>query len=236
TLADRIMQGAIPVEEALPVAKQIAEALEAAHERGIVHRDLKPANIKLRSDGTVKVLDFGLAKAVGPAASARDLSQQATNTAPAMTATGIIVGTPAYMSPEQAAGKAVDHRADIWAFGCVLFEMLTGHAAFGGDTLTDTLAAVMRAEPEWSRVPLGVTAPVRELLRRCLRKDPRQRLQAIGDARIALEDVLSGGALSGVASGQDSGSAPALPASSARRRGERTAWIVAGVAMLAAIT
>jgi len=221
TLADRIMHGVIPVEEALPIAKQIADALEAAHERGIVHRDLKPANIKLRSDGTVKVLDFGLAKAVGPAASPlRDVAQQETTTTPAMTATGIIVGTAAYMSPEQAAGKAVDHRADIWAFGCVLFEMLTGRAAFGSDTLTDTLAAVMRAEPEWSRVPFGVTAPVRELLRRCLRKDPRQRLQAIGDARIALEEVLSG---------------VAPPALSARRRSGRTAWIVAGVAMLAAI-
>jgi serine/threonine protein kinase len=220
TLADRIMQGAIPVEEALPIAKQIADAVEAAHERGIVHRDLKPANIKLRPDGTVKVLDFGLAKAVGPAASARDVSQHATNTAPPVTATGVIVGTAAYMSPEQAAGKPVDHRADIWAFGCVLFEMLTGHAAFGGDTLTDTLAAVMRADPEWSRLPGGVTAPLRELLRRCLRKDPRQRLQAIGDARIALEDVLSG---------------DSLPAASARSRSDRTAWIVAGVAMLAAM-
>jgi eukaryotic-like serine/threonine-protein kinase len=226
TLADRIMHGAVSVEEALPIARQIAEALEAAHERGIVHRDLKPANIKLRPDGTVKVLDFGLAKAVGPTASVRDVSQHATNTAPAVTATGVIVGTAAYMSPEQAAGKAVDHRADIWAFGCVLFEMLTGRAAFGGDTLTDTLAAVMRAEPEWSRVPVGVTAPLLELLRRCLRKDPRQRLQAIGDARIALEEVLAG---------QDSGSVPELPASPARRRSERTAWIVAGVAMIAAM-
>jgi serine/threonine protein kinase/Tol biopolymer transport system component len=220
TLADRIRHGAVPVEEALPVAKQIADALEAAHERGIVHRDLKPANIKLRSDGTIKVLDFGLAKAVGPAADGRDVAQRATNTAPPATATGIIVGTAAYMSPEQAAGKAVDHRSDIWAFGCVLFEMLTGRAAFDGDTLTDTLAAVMRAEPEWSRVPFGVTARLRELLRRCLRKDPRQRLQAIGDARIALEEVLSGGA---------------PPAPSTLRRSERTAWIVAGVAMLAAI-
>jgi serine/threonine protein kinase/Tol biopolymer transport system component len=226
TLADRIMQGPIPVEDALPIATQIAEALEAAHERGIVHRDLKPANIKLRPDGTVKVLDFGLAKAVGPAASVRDLSQGATNTAPPATATGVIVGTAAYMSPEQAAGKAVDHRADIWAFGCVLFEMLTGRAAFGGDTLTDTLAAVMRAEPEWPRLPSGVTDPLRELLHRCLRKDPRQRLQAIGDARIALEDVRGGA---------DSGSVRALPAPSTRRRSDRIAWIVAGVAMLAAM-
>jgi serine/threonine protein kinase len=226
TLADRIMRGAIPVDEALPIATQIAEALEAAHERGIVHRDLKPANIKLRPDGTVKVLDFGLAKAVGPAASVPDVSQYATNTAPPVTATGVIVGTAAYMSPEQAAGKTVDHRADVWAFGCVLFEMLTGRAAFGGDTLTDTLAAVMRAEPDWPCVPIGVTDRLRELLRRCLRKDPRQRLQAIGDARIALEDVLSG---------QDSELVRALPDPSTRRRSEWIAWIVAGVAMLAAM-
>jgi serine/threonine-protein kinase len=196
TLADRIVQGAIPVDEALAIARQIAEALEAAHERGIVHRDLKPANIKLRPDGTVKVLDFGLAKAVGPAARVPDVSQRATHTAPARTARGVIVGTAAYMSPEQAAGKTVDHRTDIWAFGCVLFEMLTGRAAFGGDSLTDTLAAVMRAEADWSRVPSAVTDPLRELMRRCLRKDPRQRLQAIGDARIALEDVLARHAVS----------------------------------------
>jgi WD40 repeat protein len=224
TLADRITQGAIPVDEALPIATQIAEALEAAHERGIVHRDLKPANIKLRPDGTVKVLDFGLAKAVGPAASVRDVSQHATNTARPVTATGVIVGTAAYMSPEQASGKAVDHRADIWALGCVLFEMLTARAAFSGDTLTDTLAAVMRADPDWSRVPSVVPDRLRELMRRCLRKDPRQRLQAIGDARIALEDVVEG---------EDSGSVRALPAPSTRRRSERTAWIGAGVAMLA---
>jgi eukaryotic-like serine/threonine-protein kinase len=191
TLADRILQGAIPADEALPIAAQIAEALEAAHERGIVHRDLKPANIKLRPDGTVKVLDFGLAKAVGPAARVPDVSQRATNTAPAMTATGVIVGTAAYMSPEQAAGKTVDHRTDIWAFGCVLFEMLTGRAAFSGDTLTDTLAAVMRAEPDWSQLPAATSARIRTLLHRCLNKDTRRRLQAIAEARIVIENVLS---------------------------------------------
>jgi serine/threonine-protein kinase len=191
TLADRIKQGPIPVEEALPIATQIAEALEAAHERGIVHRDLKPANIKLRPDGTVKVLDFGLAKAVGPAASVRDVSQRATHTAPAKTATGVIIGTAAYMSPEQAAGKTVDHRTDIWAFGCVLFEMLSGRAAFGGDTLTDTLAAVMRAEPDWSQLPAATPSRIRTLLHRCLDKDTRRRLQSIAEARIAIESVLS---------------------------------------------
>jgi serine/threonine-protein kinase len=191
TLADRIMQGAIPVDEALPIATQIAEALEAAHERGIVHRDLKPANIKLRPDGTVKVLDFGLAKAVGPAARVPDVSQRATYTAPARTARGVIVGTAAYMSPEQAAGKTVDHRTDIWAFGCVLFEMLTGRAAFGGETLTDTLAAVMRAEPDWSQLPAATPSRIRTLLHRCLDKDTRRRLQATAEARIAIENVLS---------------------------------------------
>jgi serine/threonine protein kinase/Tol biopolymer transport system component len=191
TLADRMLQGAIPVEEALPVAKQIAEALEAAHERGIVHRDLKPANIKLRADGTVKVLDFGLAKAMGPAVRVPDVSQRATHTAPAKTATGVIVGTAAYMSPEQASGRAVDHRTDIWAFGCVLFEMLTGRAAFGGDTLTDTLAAVMRAEPDWPQLPAATPPRIGTLLHRCLDKDNRRRLQAIAEARIVIEHVLS---------------------------------------------
>jgi serine/threonine-protein kinase len=192
TLADRIMQGAVPVEEALPIAKQIADALEAAHERGIVHRDLKPANIKLRPDGTVKVLDFGLAKAVGPVAGLwRGVSQAVTTTTPPVTATGIIVGTAAYMSPEQAAGKAVDHRTDIWAFGCVLFEMLAGRAAFGGDTLPDTLAAVIRAEPDWSQIPAATPPQIRTLLHRCLGKDTRRRLQAIGEARIVIENVLS---------------------------------------------
>src|SRR5262245_58369203 len=196
TLADRIAHRPVPPDEALSITKQIAEALEAAHERGIVHRDLKPANIKLRSDGTVKVLDFGLAKTVRPAAgSLRDVSQGATRSTPAVTETGLIIGTAAYMSPEQATGKAVDHRADIWALRCVLFEMLTGRAAFGGETLTDTLAAVMRAEPDWSRVPSGVPDSLCDVARRCLRRDPRQRLQAIGDARIALEEVSSAQAL-----------------------------------------
>ena len=188
TLADRIAQGPIPLDEALPVAKQIAEALEAAHEQGIIHRDLKPANMKLRPDGTVKVLDFGLAKAVEPMASRADATASPTITSPAMmTGVGVLLGTAAYMSPEQARGKTVDKRSDIWAFGCVLYEMLTGQRAFGGEDVTDTLAAVVRAEPEWDALPTGVSPSVRTFLRRCLQKNPKQRLHDIADMRLALE-------------------------------------------------
>ena len=158
TLADRIAQGPIPLEEALPIARQITEALEAAHDQGIIHRDLKPANIKIRPDGTVKVLDFGLAKAFEPAG-AIDASQSPTITSPAMTRLGVILGTAVYMSPEQARGKPVDKRTDIWAFGCVLCEMLTGRAVFAGDTVSDTIAAVLEREPDWSAVPDGTPAP-----------------------------------------------------------------------------
>ena len=150
-LSQRIARGAIPLDEALPIAKQIAEALEAAHEQGIMHRDLKPANIKVRLDGTVKVLDFGLAKAMDPVGSAPNMSQSPTITTPAMTHAGMIMGTAAYMSPEQAKGRAVDKRSDVWAFGCVLFEMLTGKRAFEGEDVSDTLAAVLRGEPDWDR-------------------------------------------------------------------------------------
>src|SRR5471030_687537 len=150
-LSERITKGAIPLDEALPIAKQIADALEAAHEQGIIHRDLKPANIKVRSDGTVKVLDFGLAKAMEPAAgSSLSMSRSPTITTPAMTQAGMILGTAAYMSPEQAKGRTVDRRADIWAFGVVVFEMLTGRRPFEGEDVTDTLAAVLRADPDWS--------------------------------------------------------------------------------------
>ena len=197
-LSARMVRGAIPLEEVLPIAKQIADAVEAAHEQGIIHRDLKPANVKVRPDGLVKVLDFGLAKALSAepnASSSRPLSMSATITSPAMmTGIGVILGTAAYMSPEQARGKPVDRRSDIWAFGCVLYEMLTGKAAFHGDGVTDTLAAVMRAEPDWSLLPAAVPPSIRALLHRCLQKDTRQRLQAIGDARIALEEVLTGAA------------------------------------------
>src|SRR5436309_6837518 len=161
-LSQRIVRGAIPLDEALPIAKQIAEALEAAHEQGVIHRDLKPANIKVRSDGTVKVLDFGLAKAIevagragGPGGAGKEnLTQSPTITSPAMmTGVGMILGTAAYMAPEQAKGRPADKRSDIWAFGCVLFEMVTGDRVFAGQDVSDTLAAILRAEPDWQRLP-----------------------------------------------------------------------------------
>ena len=184
TLADRISQGPIPLDEALPIAKQIAEALEAAHEAGVIHRDLKPANIKVREDGTVKVLDFGLAKALDPAPDV-DPSQSPTLTA-AATQMGVIMGTAAYMSPEQARGKPVDKRADIWAFGAVLYEMLTGERAFAGGDVSETLALVIMKEVDWTTLPANTPASLRQLLQRCLERDPRQRLRDIGEARIGI--------------------------------------------------
>jgi eukaryotic-like serine/threonine-protein kinase len=178
----------MPIEDSLPIAVQIAAALEAAHERGIIHRDLKPANIKLRPDGTVKVLDFGLAKAMATETGSLDPGISPTITA---TRPDVILGTAAYMSPEQARGKAVDKRADVWAFGCVLYEMLTGVRVFGGDDVADSLAAVVRAEPDWSKLPPETPAPIRRLLRRSLEKDPRERLPDIGMARLEIKDALS---------------------------------------------
>ncbi len=165
-LSQRIARGAIPIDEALPIAKQIAEALEAAHEQGIIHRDLKPANIKVRSDGTVKVLDFGLAKALDPNASGAtaEAMNSPTITSPAMTQAGMILGTAAYMSPEQARGKTADRRADIWAFGAVLFEMLSGTRAFRGDDVTDTIVSVISKEPDWSAVPAATPAQLRQFI------------------------------------------------------------------------
>ena len=188
TLADRIAQGAIPVDEALPIAKQVAEALEAAHEQGIIHRDLKPANVKLRPDGVVKVLDFGLAKALEPTnAMSPAMSQAPTITTPAMTQAGMILGTAAYMSPEQARGKPVDKRSDVWAFGAVLYEMLTGRRAFGGEGVADTLGAVIHKDADWTRLPPGLSPTLATYIKRCLHKDPKQRVPDIAAMRLALE-------------------------------------------------
>ena len=187
TLADRIKQGPIALDEALPIAKQIAEALEAAHEAGVIHRDLKPANIKVRDDGTVKVLDFGLAKALDPSPTG-DPSQSPTLTA-AATQMGVIMGTAAYMSPEQAAGKPVDKRGDIWAFGVVLFEMLTGQRLFTGETVSHVLGAVLQVEPKWDTLPPSTS--LRRLLRRCLEKERKHRLRDVGDAVAELDEALA---------------------------------------------
>jgi len=186
-LDERISRGAVPVEEATTIGLGIAEALEAAHSQGIVHRDLKPANIKIRPDGTVKVLDFGLAKAWETDATDSSLSMSPTVTKHA-TLEGVILGTAAYMSPEQAAGTPADHRADVWAFGVVMWEMLTGHKLFEGETLSHVLASVLKDEPDLDALPDDTPSPIRELVSRSLRKKPRERLQAIGDARIALEE------------------------------------------------
>jgi serine/threonine-protein kinase len=189
TLADRIAQRLIPVDEALAIAKQIAEALEAAHERGIIHRDLKPANIKLRPDGTVKVLDFGLAKALEPmSAAGMDATASPTITSPAMmTGVGVLLGTAAYMSPEQARGKPVDKRSDIWAFGCVLYEMLTGKRAFEGEEVSDVLASVLAREPDWTLLPSSLSPVLATFLKRCLHKDRKQRIGDAQSVRLALE-------------------------------------------------
>jgi len=215
-LSQRIARGAIPLDEALPIAKQIAEALEAAHEQGIIHRDLKPANIKVRGDGTVKVLDFGLAKALDPAAaSSPEAMNSPTITSPAMTQAGMILGTAAYMSPEQARGKPVDKRADIWAFGCVLFEMLTGTRLFAGDSVPETLGLIFSREPDLTTLPTGTPARVRTLIARCLVKDPRQRVRDMGDVRLALDGAF-----------ETAVPQPTTPAPAARSRGR----VVAAVA------
>jgi serine/threonine protein kinase/Tol biopolymer transport system component len=199
TLADRLAQGPLLLDEALPIARQTAEAVEAAHEKGIIHRDLKPANIKVTSDCHVKVLDFGLAKLLDPegAAAAQPhgyspaLTNSPTITSPAMTRAGVILGTAAYMSPEQARGRPVDQRADIWAFGCVLFEMLAGRGPFSGDEVPDVLANVLARDPEWRALPATTPPPVRRLIARCLTKNPRERLHHIGDVRLELQEALA---------------------------------------------
>ena len=190
----------------------------------MVHRDLKPANVKVTSDDAVKVLDFGLAKALEGDASSIDIMNSPTITRMA-TQAGVLLGTAAYMSPEQAKGRPVDRRADIWAFGCVLYEMLTGKMVFSGETVTDTLAAVIRAEPNWSQLPAAAPLRVRVLLQRCLQKDPKQRLRDIGDARISIDEVLSGAV--------DPAAAPAIAATMAVPLWHRAVpWLIAGISRL----
>ena len=209
TLADRIAQGPIPLDEALPIARQIAEALEAAHEQTIIHRDLKPANIKLRADGTVKVLDFGLAKALEPmAAGGIDAVTSPTITSPAMmTGAGVLLGTAAYMSPEQARGKPVDRRADVWAFGCVLYEMLTGRRAFDGEDVSLTLSQILQRDPALDALPGDVPARVRQAVQLCLRKPLKERMTDIGAVRLMLDgafETTAGPATAGAAIAQTS--------------------------------
>jgi eukaryotic-like serine/threonine-protein kinase len=223
TLTNRIARGPMPIDETLPIAKQIAEALEAAHEQGIIHRDLKPSNIKVRPDGSAKVLDFGLAKAVDPSPNATDVAQSPTITSPAMTRMGVILGTAAYMSPEQARGKTLDKRTDIWSFACVLYEMLTGRRAFGGDGISDTLVFILSKEPDWSALPSAAPAGIRRLLSRCLQKDPRRRLRDIGDARLEIERLLAGA--------PEDEAAPAIPPGPAHGRRERLVWAAASLAL-----
>jgi serine/threonine-protein kinase len=186
-----IARGPMPLADALPIAKQIADALEAAHEQGIIHRDLKPANIKVRADGAVKVLDFGLAKALDPAAASSMAAMNSPTLSVRATQMGLIIGTAAYMAPEQARGKAVDRRADIWAFGVVLYEMLSAQRAFKGEDISVTLASVIKDEVDWQALPADLPEPIRRLLRRCLEKDPKRRLRDIGEARLTLEDPAS---------------------------------------------
>ncbi|HUE85407.1 MAG TPA: serine/threonine-protein kinase, partial [Vicinamibacterales bacterium] len=188
TLAQRLAPGPLALDEAIPIARQIADALEAAHEKGIIHRDLKPANIAFTADGQVKVLDFGLAKALEPE-STTDPSHSPTLTMRA-TQAGVILGTAAYMSPEQARGRGSDKRTDVWAFGCVLYEMLTGKRAFDGEDVTDTIAAVVRAEPDWNALPSDVPAQIRLLIMRCLVKDRKQRISDIGVARFLMAETI----------------------------------------------
>ena len=213
TLAEKIQRGPLSDNEVLTIAQQLADALDAAHERGIVHRDLKPANIKITPDGVVKVLDFGLAKAVVGEGAASDISRSPTITLD-RTRNGVLVGTAAYMSPEQARGQAVDKRTDIWAFGCILYEMVTGHVAFPGATISDTIAAILERDPDWTALPASTPQPIRRLLQHCLEKDSRRRLRDIADASAIVTDDVSAGS-----------------AVAAHVRSTRTAWLLAGLAL-----
>jgi eukaryotic-like serine/threonine-protein kinase len=223
TIAERLVDGPLPVREALTIARQIADALDGAHEKGIVHRDLKPANIALTSAGQVKVLDFGLAKASEPDAGASTRALAATRE-------GVVLGTAAYMSPEQARGGSIDKRSDIWSFGCVLYELLAGRHPFPGRTISDTIAAIIGVEPDWTAIPSETPARVRWLLRRCLEKDPRRRLHDIADARIELEEALAepigSGAVDAAGATQSDGRAPTR---------ERAAWIIAALCAIVAL-
>jgi serine/threonine protein kinase len=222
TLAQRIARGAMPIEEALKMGRQIAEALDAAHEKGIVHRDLKPANIKITPEGNVKVLDFGLAKALSIEAENPHLSNSPTMLSASMP--GTILGTAAYMSPEQAKGNVLDRRTDVFALGCVLYEMLTGSQAFSGNSVAEILTAVLKVEPDWNRLPNDTPAPIRRLLRRCLQKQPRRRLQTAADVRNELEDWQ-----------QEPDLTEHPLAAPSRTKRERVAWALAGVLLLAGL-
>jgi len=227
TLEDRIRQGALPLDETLRITRQIAEAMEYAHAHGIIHRDLKPANVKLTDDDRVKVLDFGLAKALDPASGASgsiDLSHSPTLTYQA-TMAGVILGTAAYMSPEQARGKAADKQADVWALGCLAYEMLTGARAFAGETVSDTLAAVLRAEPDWDALPPELGTRLRRVLARCLEKDPRRRFHSALDAAVEMEGAAS----------RDAEGERRMPLATASRRGSWLPWSLAALCALVAV-
>ena len=225
-LAQRLARGAVPLDEALPIAKQIAEALEAAHEQGIIHRDLKPANVKLRTDGTVKVLDFGLAKAFNPTGSPSSNATMSPTISMHATEAGVLLGTAAYMPPEQAKGKSVDKRADLWSFGCVLYEMLAGHRPFVGETISDVLAKIIERDPDWNALPAKTPRSLRTLLRRCLEKDPRRRLDSAAVARLEIEEASTTPATNGIAASDVNRDA---------RAARWSPWASVAVAVLAAL-